>query len=529
MQAMLLIFTLFYANHAFSQNNEFQQNNVSNQNFDDQGQEFQNQSFQNQNLFEDQELQNQGFQNQGFRNQGFQNQGFQNQDVLNQTQGALQQQTSQEDFQEGLDPISTSENNLSPANSLDQESEDGLESALDDETAPVEETIGIPLIQKIEAPNLFAGAPPIPGSLGDLAAEEAPEEYIVEIGDTLFEICDQLLDEPGYWPKLWSLNPYISNPHFIFPKMRLRFFSGDSTSPPFLRVITEDEVLPVDGEQITESDLMREDVSRLLTRLERVDRTPVLTPNEMKPFPEIDEAFVSEGGVFFSRQITVTVPAYIFEDEVEELATVVAGSTGSLLIGRGEDIILELEDDEAELEGTLTVLRYSEKVYNPLSDDFVGYRYEFIGHINNIEVDSEDEDVLIANSVLSRMGIMAGDLVVPFISVRKKVPMKATGEAVDGLTVLGFDHPDTSIGGRGNFVYLDIDEEASVEAGQTIALYRNTRDTAGLFVRSELPNYYKPVGDAYIVEVNDTAAIGYITNDTFEIRSGNVSSEPSEE
>ena len=90
-------------------------------------------------------------------------------------------------------------------------------------------------------PNEFAGAPPIPGTMRAMAEGEAPEEYQVEPGDNLYDICDQLLDEAGYWPKLWALNPDIKNPHFIFPNMRLRFYAGDDETPPYLQVVSEDE------------------------------------------------------------------------------------------------------------------------------------------------------------------------------------------------------------------------------------------------------------------------------------------------
>jgi hypothetical protein len=83
--------------------------------------------------------------------------------------------------------------------------------------------------------NDFAGAPPLPGTVRALADGEAPEDYTIEEGDTLIDICDQLLDEPGYWPKLWSLNPEIKNPHFIFPLMHLRFYPGDDDVPPYLQ------------------------------------------------------------------------------------------------------------------------------------------------------------------------------------------------------------------------------------------------------------------------------------------------------
>ena len=110
-----------------------------------------------------------------------------------------------------------------------------------------------PSIGIIEDPNEFSGVPVGPGSLRTLAESEAPEEYNVENGDSLFDICDQLLDEPYYWPKLWALNPYITNPHFIYPGMKLKFYPGDESNPPFLKVVTEDDIIPV-------NDLQKEDI-----------------------------------------------------------------------------------------------------------------------------------------------------------------------------------------------------------------------------------------------------------------------------
>lgn len=51
-----------------------------------------------------------------------------------------------------------------------------------------------------------------------------PDVHTVRKGDTLWDVCDHYFDNPYQWPRVWSFNPQIQNPHWIYPgdAVRLR-------------------------------------------------------------------------------------------------------------------------------------------------------------------------------------------------------------------------------------------------------------------------------------------------------------------
>jgi len=53
---------------------------------------------------------------------------------------------------------------------------------------------------------------------GDKAVEAAgPAEYKIVPRDTLWDISGKFLKNPFKWPSIWKINPYIKNPHLIYP------------------------------------------------------------------------------------------------------------------------------------------------------------------------------------------------------------------------------------------------------------------------------------------------------------------------
>ena len=46
--------------------------------------------------------------------------------------------------------------------------------------------------------------------------------YVVQPGDTLWDLCGYFFGNPYLWPKIWAYNPVITNPHWIYPGDVLR-------------------------------------------------------------------------------------------------------------------------------------------------------------------------------------------------------------------------------------------------------------------------------------------------------------------
>ena len=94
--------------------------------------------------------------------------------------------------------------------------------------APVRATTLAPVPPVGDGGGTYRGSSSAQGVFESYAAR-VPSFHVVKRGDTLFDITDHYYRNGWYWPKVWSMNPAIQNPHWIYPgdQIRLRTDGGD--------------------------------------------------------------------------------------------------------------------------------------------------------------------------------------------------------------------------------------------------------------------------------------------------------------
>jgi len=167
-----------------------------------------------------------------------------------------------------------------------------------------------------------------------------PDEYIVQAGDTLWDIAATFLKDPWYWPEVWYVNPQVENPHLIYP--------GD-----VLALVT------IDGEQrIT-------NIRAATYRLSPQARiTPIDESITSIPYETIS-AFLSRGLVLEKSQI-------------EELPYVLAIRDGHMMAAAGNDVYVR--GGAAAATGTqYNIVHIGDELIDPDDGKTVGYQGIYIG------------------------------------------------------------------------------------------------------------------------------------------------------
>lgn len=158
--------------------------------------------------------------------------------------------------------------------------------------------------------------------------------HTVQAGDTLWDLCAYYYGDPWLWPKLWQMNPFITNPHLLRP--------GD--------VITLLENVP----------------------LKRPTRAGHKAPGLR----------IGEEGVDVSDFTHPEAVGFLFRHAPERVGRVCGADRDLKLVGPGQSVYVKLDEAAAcEIGKILTVFRASGELRDPRSGAVIGRAARIVGHL----------------------------------------------------------------------------------------------------------------------------------------------------
>ena len=223
-----------------------------------------------------------------------------------------------------------------------------------------------------------------------LAQEKKAAEglYTVKKGDTLWDISSRFLNNPYLWPKLWQRNPYITNPHWIYPGNPI-VLSGEDVKKEEPKKVAEEKP----KEEVKEPAAMK---AEGLPAEKAPAVVAEMKPEEKKPpvFPEVRSAG------FFSDMDHPGIGIIL---ETKDDKTFVAES---------DIVYLSFKTAESVLIGNkYTIFRASELIRHPITGKKIGRRYNTLG---NLQIIDQNGNFFTAKVIEAFDAIEKGDRLRPY-------------------------------------------------------------------------------------------------------------------
>jgi LysM repeat protein len=316
-------------------------------------------------------------------------------------------------------------------------------------------------------------------------AAGAPEEYIVQVGDTLWDIAATFLRDPWYWPEVWYVNPQVENPHLIYP--------GD-----VLALVT------IDGQQR---------ITTVRGSTYRVSPTARVTPLSESitsiPYEQI-AAFLSKGLVLEKNQIS-------------QLPYILATRGDHMMASAGNEIYIR--GGEPSPNGThFSVVHVGEELRDPDNNDLLGYQGIYVGE----GAQSRGGDPATVALTDTTREALEGDRLVPeTVDIPLNFFPKAPDIAVDGRIISVVD--GVSLIGQYQVVVLNRGARNGLAPGDVLTVFQagevvRDRYAGGSFIGSSrvtggpkvtLPD--EAAGTIMVFKVYDRIGYGLVMEATSDI------------
>ena len=280
--------------------------------------------------------------------------------------------------------------------------------------------------------------------------------HIVQKGDTLWDLCEKYYGDPWLWPKLWEMNPFITNPHLLSPGDRINLL----------------EDVPLKRKAV------KEETKHAST---------------VKKEPEAKAWWAR--GLEISGLTNVKAIGYLSPDPMESCGQIISADTEHLILSERDKVVLRLEGNMTRPGDLIWVYKCSDKIKNPLNEEPLGYIVSILG---NVKVTERIEGTLFKAVVNETYrDIRVGDKLTTYSPVSSCVVPTSAPQGLETTIMAVKD--EHQIIGQFSVVYLEDGYGQGVQRGNLFEVIRE---------REGLPDVV--IGYVLVVDSRPDSSVGIV-------------------
>ncbi|HTQ98876.1 MAG TPA: LysM peptidoglycan-binding domain-containing protein [Candidatus Acidoferrum sp.] len=367
---------------------------------------------------------------------------------------------------------------------------------------------------------------------GSLALRaDAPQQYTVKQGDTLWEIAGRFLEQPWMWPQVWQVNPQIKNPDRIYPGDVISLSYQDGK--PVLTINRDQDLAPPADTSSSAGNTVANTQSpassstaiaadqtpeapgiRTERRSPEVHRTPLLSPIPAIPLSKVF-SFLSKTSVVDIKTFDAA-PYLLGEEHTKTLF-----ATGDNVYARGK------WDDSI---ATYDIVREGRRFKDPDSGKLLGVESIMVGTATIssyngdralLKIDSMTRESRVGDRLIPRQKLTIDDSYLP------QPPAKDVRGAIASFA------SGNELAGRYDTLVLNVGSAAGLQAGNILeiqkpavvikdeigkpTLWQRIRRGAGMSAGSNVEYPGEKIGTVLIYRVFDQASLALVLNVNSEI------------
>lgn len=346
-----------------------------------------------------------------------------------------------------------------------------------------------------------------------VVGKRTADTYIVNKGDTLWDISGTLFGDPFYWPKVWSLNKeLIFNPHVIFPDMKIKFFQGNSKTGPTLATDNQKDNQKTAEPVADSADSASEPNQAVKGKKEDApNNAKIATSRRKLPRSFRDQELQIKKEVEIqieeykapATDTLIRLEFYVSESPLESSGQIV--EVESELKSAGDDQYVFVKFD-GEPKGIYTVVKPAKELKEDRESTIVAEIHEVEGEVKVLGKVNSEENIFRAQILKTNTLVTEGSMLIPgriktfTLQGYRKETTATMGRIIGNLN-------NYDIVSQGSFVIINQGSQGGYQTSMLLPIYEDLAKRNSKSLVKENP---QKVGSVVIVESTPNFSIGYV-------------------